>query len=62
MSDAYNQKLDEHSFVARLDPLRDVVRRVLTQWQEEGVEREQLSDEFWSTMHELESVLGSVKR
>jgi hypothetical protein len=61
--DAYNQKLDEHSFVHRYDPLRDVARQVLAQWQQEDPqEKNDLSEEFWNVMGWLQVILTGVQR
>jgi polysaccharide pyruvyl transferase WcaK-like protein len=63
VTDEYHQKLDEHSFVHRVDPLRDAARRAVSVWhQEDNQEKNDLSEEFWSAMGELETVLESVKR
>jgi hypothetical protein len=59
----YERRLDEHSFVHRVDPLRDAVRRAVSAWhQEDSQEKNDLSEEFWSAMGDLEDVLESVKR
>jgi len=59
----YNRKLDEHSFVARVDPLRDAVRGFLAAWdQEDNLEKNDLSEEIFERVHILRNVLESVQR
>lgn len=59
----YNEKLRRHSYESRLDPLRDAVRRALAVWhQEDEQEKNDLSEEFWRAMGDLEVTLVSVNR
>jgi hypothetical protein len=63
MSDEYHRKLDEHSFVHRIDPLRDAARRAVDQWdREDEMDRIELSNGFWDAMRQLRQVLDEVKR
>jgi len=59
----YLKKLDEHSFVARVDPLRDAVRGFLYAWDhEDHLEKQDLSEELFERVYILRNVLESVKR
>lgn len=57
MTDAYHQKLDEHSFAHRYDPLRDAVRRVLVAW-----DHRYDSSDLPEAMEKLRHTLVSVAR
>lgn len=61
--ESYEDKLRRHSFESRLDPLRDAVRQALAAWhQEDELEKNDLSEDFWRAMGNLELVLRSVMR
>ena len=59
----YTDKLRRHSFESRVDPLRDAVRRAVALWhQEDEQEKNDLSEDFWRAMGDLEVTLRSVMR
>jgi hypothetical protein len=63
MSESYQEKLRRHSSESRVDPLRDAVRRAVALWhQEDELEKNDLSENFWRAMGELEATLKSAKR
>jgi hypothetical protein len=63
MSESYQEKLRRHSYESRVDPLRDAVRHALAVWdREDDQEKNDLSDDFWRAMGQLDSVFRSVKR
>lgn len=61
--DAYHERLDQHSHVARHDPLRDAVRRFLSAWDAaDEYEKEDLDEQVWQTIHEMRKTLEGVNR
>lgn len=61
--ESYTDRLRRHSSESRVDPLRDAVRRAVALWhQEDELEKNDLSENFWRAMGELEATLESVKR
>jgi len=63
MSENYHDKLRQHSYESRHDPLRDAVHHALALWdREDNLEKNDLSEEFWAAMGRLRSVYQSVRR
>ena len=59
----YLKNLDKHSFAHRYDPLRDAVRHALAMWdQEDNLEKNDLSEDFWAAMGGLRRVLEATQR
>jgi hypothetical protein len=61
--DRYQEKLDAHSFTARVDPLRDAAHEVVMAWEaEDNQEKNDLSERIWRAIGTLAAVLVSQKR